>query len=65
MLISLAVLFLVVMAVFLYETIEVVVTQAARVSATPAQQNNSGFDLKDAARIDFKGALGNNSTTVQ
>jgi hypothetical protein len=63
-LISFSTIFLVIIGVFLYNTIEIVVTQSARAIATPAQQNGTGFDLQDAAKINFKGTLGNSSTTA-
>jgi len=59
-----ALLFLVIIAAFLYETIEIVIAQSARVIATPVQQNGAGFDLQNAAKIDFKGIPGSGSSTT-
>jgi hypothetical protein len=61
-LISSAILFLVVIAGFLYGTLNVVFSEIDRAIGSVSVQSASGFDLQSAARIDFRGLLGGDAT---
>ena len=60
-LVSAAVLFLVVIAGFLYGTVNVVFSEINRAIGTVASQNETGFDLQVASQIDFRGLLDGSS----
>lgn len=57
MLSTLSVIFLAVIGGFLYWTVQIAVMQVGRTVGQPASQTIDEFDLKSAAKIDFKGLL--------
>jgi hypothetical protein len=57
-LITLAIIFLAVLIGFVYETMQVVVTQIDRAIIAPSPSMGVGFDLNDAASVDYKGLAG-------
>lgn len=63
-LIFFAVVFLVVIVAFFFEAINVAVTETERAAGFSAVNTSAQFNLQDAAKIDFRGLLKNDSSTA-
>ncbi len=62
-LISLAALFLLVLVGFFYETIQIVFFDINQAIVVAPNKASTGFDLQDAAKIDFRGLVIGTSST--
>jgi len=56
--------FLVTIGTFLYGTINVVFSEIDRAIISAPAQSGEGFDLSDAAKIDFRGLLNGSSSAI-